>query len=257
MKQAKNPCYKPPLLQGFMLIEIALVLMLVAVILGPILQLIAGQRSKSVALEQLENRQKITEAVEGFVLATGRLPCPALDKHGTEARTGNACQQREGWLPSATLHTWGLPSPWRMAVATLEEAGAPARNALLTGQPFEQLSPQQLSEIIFAPISVNHALGTGPLPAIHLCQQVAGQALPVNSSAGCGTHTLISPSAVWVAYPVNVQVEGNINLNRFQQFFINPVDPMSNPVWISYERMNWLWMKRGALDNPLPSGELN
>lgn len=252
MRQAEKPPFNPQALQGFMLIEIALVLMLVAVILGPILHLISGQRTKSAVLDQLENRQRITEAVEGFVLATGRLPCPAIAPNGTEARTAITCQQREGWLPSASLHTGSLISNWRVAVATLDQAGAPAENALLTGKPFEQLSPQQLSEIIFAPITANHGLGTGPLPAIHLCEQVAGQTLPVHTSPGCGAHTLISPSAVWVAYPAQADEENNINLNRFQQFFINPVDPLSNPVWISYERMNWLWMKRGSLDNPPP-----
>ena len=252
MKHPEKPRFNAQLQQGFMLIEIALVLMLVAVILGPILHLIAGQRSKSAVLEQLESHQRITEAVEGFILAAGRLPCPALTPNGTEARTATTCQQRDGWLPSATLHTGSLPSPWRVAVATLEQAGEPAQNALLTGRPFEQLSPQQLSEIIFAPITANHGLGSGPLPAIHLCQQLAGQTLPVNTSPGCGAHTLISPSAVWVAYSEPVNGESSVNVNRFQQFFINPVDPVSNPVWISYERMNWLWMKRGALDNPPP-----
>lgn len=254
MNLAKKPQFKtrPLSPQGFMLLEIALVLMLVAVILGPILHLIAGQRSKSAVLEELESRQKITEAVEGYVLATGRLPCPATTPNGTEARTANTCLEREGWLPSATLHTGSPPSRWRVAVATLEQAGEPAQNALLTGRPFEQLSPQQLSEIIFAPITANHGLGSGPLPAIHLCQVLAGQTLPVHTSPGCGTHTLISPSAVWVAYPERTHRESNINLNRFQQFFINPVDPVSNPVWISYERMNWLWMKRGSLDNTPP-----
>lgn len=252
MKPLEHASLKKSQLQGFMLIEIALVIMLVAIILGPILQLIAGQRSKSSVLEQLESRQKISEAVEGFILATGRLPCPAITPNGTEARTTNTCQQREGWLPGATLHTGSLPSPWRIAVATLDQAGEPAENALLTGKPFEQLSPQQLSEIIFAPITANHGLGTGPLPAIHLCEQVAGQTLPANTSPGCGTHTLISPSAVWVAYPDRAAQQHDINLNRFQQFFINPVDPLSNPVWISYERMNWLWMKRGSLDTHSP-----
>ena len=250
MKPLACPSFNQCRLQGFMLIEIALVIMLVAVILGPILHLIGGQRSKSDVLKQLEHRQKITEAVEGFVLATGRLPCPAIDKNGTESRSTEACLQREGWLPSATLHTGGLPTPWRIAVATLDQAGEPAENALLTGKPFEQLSPQQLSEIIFAPITANHGLGTGPLPAIHLCEQIAGQNLPANTSPGCGTHTLISPSAVWVAYPVVADMESNINLNRFQQFFINPDQAASNPVWLSFERMNWLWMKRGALDTP-------
>lgn len=226
-----------------MLIEVALVIMLVAIILGPVLHLMASQSRKDQVLEQLRTRQTVLEAVEGFVLANGRLPCPALQRNGLESRLGDACTNREGWLPSATLNTWGLTGEWRTAVATLEQAGEPALNALVSNTPFAELSPQQLAEIVLAPYTANYALGTGPLPAIHLCQEVAGQSIPSNTAAGCGSHTLLSASAVWVAY----QNEA-LNQNRYQQFFISPEQPASNPAWLSFERLNWLWMKRGALD---------
>lgn len=238
-----------------MLVEVALVIMLVAVILGPVLHLISSQARKDQVLEQLRNKQVISEAVEGFILANGRLPCPALQIHGQESRSGDACTNREGWLPSATLNTWGLSNSWRMAVATLEQAGEPARNALVSNKPFAELSPQQLAEIVLAPYTANYSLGTGPLPAIHLCQQLAGLALPGNTQAGCASHTLLSPSAVWVAYPFKAGTQANpidINQNRYQQFFINPEQAALNPVWISFERMNWLWMKRGSLEHIYP-----
>ena len=144
-----------------------------------------------------------------------------------------------------------------MAVATLESAGEPALNTLVSNEPFAQLSPQQLAEIVMAPFTQNHPVGNGPLPAIHLCQSVAGQALPANTTAGCGAHTLLNPTAVWVAYPhaADSANETNINQNRFKQFFIDPEQPAQNPAWISFERMNWLWMKRGALDPIAYSGE--
>lgn len=243
-----------------MLIETALVIVVLAIILGPILNLLAGQQHKNRLTHDLASKQKIVEAVEGFVLATGRLPCPALQAGGHESRAGDACTRPEGWLPNATLSTWGLSGKWKMAVATLESAGEPAQNTLLSTQPFEQLSPQQLAEIVMAPFTINHGVGTGPLPAIHLCQSIAGQTLPANTEHGCGEHTLLSPTAVWVAYPVltNNGTDGNgINQNRFQQFFIDPEQTAQNPVWISFERMNWLWMKRGALDPIAYSGESN
>ncbi|WP_291712002.1 hypothetical protein [Limnobacter sp. CACIAM 66H1] len=49
-----------------------------------------------------------------------------------------------------------------------------------------------------------------------------------------------------LGYPTTDQA----NQNRYQQFFINPDQPAANPVWLSFERLNWLWMKRGALDTP-------
>jgi type II secretory pathway pseudopilin PulG len=255
-----KPPNRPPHNTGFMLIEIALVIVVLAIILGPIVHLLAGQQHKNRTTQDLASKQKIVEAVEGFVLATGRLPCPALQAGGQESRTGDACTRAEGWLPNSTLSTWGLSGNWKMAVATLESAGEPAQNTLVSIHPFAQLSPQQLAEIVMAPFTINHGVGAGPLPAIHLCQSIAGQTPPANTEPGCGAHTLLSPTAVWVAYPVttnNGTNHSNLNQNRFQQFFIDPEQAAQNPVWISFERMNWLWMKRGALDPIAYSGELN
>lgn len=231
---------------GFMLIEVALVVVLMAIILGPVLHLLTSQREKDKVLIHLESRQRILEAVEGFVLATGRLPCPAGLANGAELRSGDACTYKEGWLPTVTLASWGLGGQWKMAVATLEQAGEPAQNALVSTQPFAELSPQQLTEIVMAPYTMNHPVGSGPLPAIHLCQLVRGLAVPSNLDAGCGAHTLLNATTVWLAYPTTDQA----NQNRYQQFFINPDQPAANPVWLSFERLNWLWMKRGALDTP-------
>lgn len=153
---------------------------------------------------------------------------------------------KEGWLPTVTLASWGLSGQWKMAVATLEQAGEPAQNALVSTQPFAELSPQQLTEIVMAPYTMNHPVGSGPLPAIHLCQLVRGLAVPSNLDAGCGAHTLLNATTVWLAYPTT----DHANQNRYQQFFINPDQPAANPVWLSFERLNWLWMKRGALDTP-------
>jgi hypothetical protein len=230
--------------RGFMLIEVALVVVLMGIILGPVLHLLAAQREKDKVLAHLESRQRILESVEGFILATGRLPCPAAHTHGTESRSGDACTFKEGWLPTATLASWGISGQWKMAVATLEHAGEPAQNALVSTQPFAQLSPQQLTEIVMAPYTASYAVGTGPLPAIHLCQVVQGHPMPTNLQAGCGGHTLLNATTVWLAYPA----QDPANNNRYQQFFINPDQPAANPVWLSFERLNWLWMKRGALD---------
>ena len=229
---------------GFMLIEVALVILILAVMLGPVLQLLANQNQKDKLLAHLQTRQNIVEAVESFVLAHGRLPCPAQNANGIEQRQADACANREGWLPSASLGVLSVQGQWRMAVATLEQAGDPARNSLVSAQPFSDISPQQLAEIVLAPYTASYPLGTGPLPAIHLCQEIAGVVPPVNTTAGCGGHHLLSPSAVWVAYLVNDR-----NQNRYQQFFVTPDQPAINPVWLSFERLNWLWMKRGSLDS--------
>lgn len=233
---------------GFMLIEVALVILILAVILGPVLHLLASQNQKDRLLAHLQSRQNIVEAVESFVLAHGRLPCPAQNANGIEQRQADACSSREGWLPSASLGVLSVQGQWRIAVATLEQAGEPAQNSLVSAQPFSEISPQQLAEIVLAPYTASYPQGAGPLPAIHLCQEIAGVPPPSNTTAGCGGHQLLSPSAVWVAYIVNDR-----NQNRYQQFFVTPDQPAVNPVWLSFERLNWLWMKRGSLDSITPS----
>lgn len=234
--------------RGVLLIEMSLVILLIAVILGPVLHLIASQRQQGKLNAHLQTRQQITQAVEGFVLSHGRLPCPATQANGHEARLADACAQKTGWLPTASMALWGLSGQWKIAVATLEEAGEPAQNALVSNRPFSRISPQQLAEIILAPFTANHAVGTGPLPAIHLCSRLAEAALPSTDTPGCAAHTLLSPSAVWVAYLGTDQV----NEARHHQFFINPDQTADNPVWLSFDRLNWLWMKRGSFDNIQP-----
>lgn len=56
---------------GFMLIEVALVILILAVMLGPVLHLLANQNQKDKLLVHLQTRQIIVEAVESFVLAHG------------------------------------------------------------------------------------------------------------------------------------------------------------------------------------------
>ncbi|HEX4855821.1 MAG TPA: type II secretion system protein [Limnobacter sp.] len=227
-----------------MLIEMALVVVLMGIILGPVLHLLATHDRKEQVSRELHARRHILEALEGFVLATGRLPCPATQPNGMESRSGDACTASAGWLPTSTLGLWGVDGKWKIAVATLAQAGEPAQNALVSDQPFSDISPQQLAEVIMAPTTANFNTGSGPLPAIHLCQLSQGNPVPAASLPGCGVHPLLSVSAVWVAYP-----EGDaLNKDRHQQFFINPDHAAPNPVWLSFERMNWLWMKRGSLD---------
>lgn len=85
---------------GFSLIELALVLLIIGIALGGVLQPLSQHReldSKRRAEQQLV---LAGEAVLGFALVNGRLPCPAL-LHGNGQE--NAQCNAEGELPWATL----------------------------------------------------------------------------------------------------------------------------------------------------------
>ncbi|HEY1057378.1 MAG TPA: prepilin-type N-terminal cleavage/methylation domain-containing protein [Limnobacter sp.] len=230
--------------RGFTLVETALALLVLGMLLGPLIRLTASQQANDIEMKRQQQNRGLQEALEAFVLTHGRLPCPAEQADGPELRQAGLCASTSGWFPSQSL---GLSTPFklRMVVADLASAGAPASGSLLRGQPFQFLSPQQLSEIIFNPPTVNLAVGQGPLPALHLCQQTAAAPPPVQSW-GCGNLPTLSESAVLVVLP-QPEPSGLDNALRQHQFIVPPSSTGSALVWLSYDRLFWLWLQGGWL----------
>jgi prepilin-type N-terminal cleavage/methylation domain-containing protein len=140
---------------GFSLIEIAVVLIIISVLFA----MIAIPLATQIDLRRTEDTQRqleaIKEALIGYAVANGRLPCPAIaTSNGNEAFAagGNAtngnCQQFVGFLPAATLglspvdangfalDAWGLTqNRIRYGVSALASpSGTPATciNAIVT-----------------------------------------------------------------------------------------------------------------------------
>lgn len=83
---------------GFSLIEMAMVLMIIALLLGGLLPVIATQREQQRNAETRQQLAEIREAILGFAVVNNRLPCPAqatlatdAEKAGKEARKGTSC----------------------------------------------------------------------------------------------------------------------------------------------------------------------
>lgn len=99
--------------RGFSLVELTIVLIIVALLSGGLMLGMSAQRNVSENIEaqrQLENNR---EALLGFALSKGRLPCPATPSlPETDAMAGHEnCALDHGVLPWVTL---GLPEsdPW-------------------------------------------------------------------------------------------------------------------------------------------------
>lgn len=103
---------------GFSLVELAIVLIIVALLTGGLLLGVSAQRSASEYAEAQRQLDSVREALLGYAMANGRLPCPApanlpsTDANAGVARTppcDNALQY--GVVPWATL---GVPQndPW-------------------------------------------------------------------------------------------------------------------------------------------------
>jgi len=94
-----------PIQSGFTLIELAIVLFVVALLLGGMLLPLAGQQD----IRNFGDTQKILaesrDALLGFAMAHDRLPCPAVAPNGVESPLGGgACTNpHNGFLPAATL----------------------------------------------------------------------------------------------------------------------------------------------------------
>ena len=98
---------------GFSLVELAIVLVIVALLTSGLLLGITAQRNATENVDAQHQLENIRDALLGFAMANGRLPCPALQNlPNTDSNAGlENCAQQHGVIPWATL---GLPEtdPW-------------------------------------------------------------------------------------------------------------------------------------------------
>ncbi|GBG13691.1 uncharacterized protein NMK_1242 [Novimethylophilus kurashikiensis] len=90
---------------GFTLIEMAVVLVVVGLMLGGLLMPISAQLDQRNYTETRRAMSDIREALLGFAMANGHLPCPAISvSDGREDRAvSGICNKRVGFLPWSEL----------------------------------------------------------------------------------------------------------------------------------------------------------
>ena len=107
--------------QGFSLIEVSIVLVIVGLLLGGLMTPLATQFENAKRKDTQRTLETISEALYGFALTNGRLPCPDTDNNGLENPLGGVggCTALFGILPWVTLNTgatdaWGRPFSYRV-----------------------------------------------------------------------------------------------------------------------------------------------
>ncbi len=91
-------------ISGFSILEMAIVMVIVATLLGGLLVSISSTQEINNRIDAENTLEEIIEALYGFAQVNGYLPCPATPtSNGAEARTGLACTRIHGFVPSATL----------------------------------------------------------------------------------------------------------------------------------------------------------
>ncbi len=96
---------------GFTLVEMAMVLLIVALLLGGMLVPLSAQMEQRNISDTQKALSEIKEAIIGYALANGRLPCPASSTSngvesfagGGNASNGNCSNFYNGFVPAATL----------------------------------------------------------------------------------------------------------------------------------------------------------
>ncbi len=126
--------------RGFALIELAIVVVIIALLLGGLLIPLGSQVEKRQYAETEKLLAEIREALIGHAISNGHLPCPAVSSvDGAEDRTGTTCTggKRVGFLPWVTLGVTSTDS-WdnlfRYSV-TPAFAGSDAANLFTLDEP--------------------------------------------------------------------------------------------------------------------------
>ncbi len=94
--------------QGFTLMELAIVLMIVGTLMSGVLVAVSNSTANARITNTRAQLREIEEALYGFAQSQGRLPCPASHvSDGFEEITGGVCDYMHGFVPSATLGLYG------------------------------------------------------------------------------------------------------------------------------------------------------
>jgi len=128
----------PDLEQGFSLIEMAMVLVIIGLLLGGVLVAVSQTIENARRATARAQLREVETALYGYAQAYGRLPCPAThNSNGLESPvTGGPCTNAHGFVPSVTLNLNGavngdvlLLDPWqnplRYSVASTSSPSSP------------------------------------------------------------------------------------------------------------------------------------
>jgi prepilin-type N-terminal cleavage/methylation domain-containing protein len=103
-------------MNGFTLIELSVVLLIISLLMVGLLGPVGTQIEAQERQETIDRMNDIIESLYGFAIINGRLPCPDTSGDGISNPTGSAtctAATGDGWLPWQTLglnfqgDTWG------------------------------------------------------------------------------------------------------------------------------------------------------
>ena len=240
---------------GFTLVEMAMVLLIIALLLGGLLPTISSQIEQQRMNETRKTLEEIKDALFGFAAANGRLPCPAsISTNGMESFCnasgvcateilpppafpphGNCFKPYDGFLPAATL---GI-TPTDSQGYALDGWSNRIRYAVTKAN----------SNAFTTPPNGMQATGMGTLdPDLHVCAGASTSASFINgTNCGGGTAVSLTTKGVAVIYSlgknaktVGTDADEAANLNSNKVFVSHVPSPATSPNGEFDDIVTWL-----------------
>jgi len=185
----------PPRHTGFTLVEMGIVLMIMALLLGGLLPTITSQVEQRRESDTSKQLDEIQQALIGYAIIHGSLPCPASGATGTGGQedpitgTGvcNHPHDNKSYVPAVTLGLSGADSN-----GLIEDAwGNPIHYAIANGSSntFPFTKPNGISGIGIANI------GNSSIANLDVCSKATG-----STNTACGSNYTLTNDAVAVIY---------------------------------------------------------
>lgn len=155
---------------GFTLIELSVVLVVIALLLGGLLVALSTQIEVGRQRETEQRLVEVKEAVLGFAAAEDRLPCPARHDTGGKEWSCSGAGPFYGFVPATTL---GLVGPRNNQGLLLDGWRSPIRYAV-SGGDF----------VTVGGIRSKFTAGTKPTPDLQVCNRYSSQVPPTSCDSG-------------------------------------------------------------------------
>lgn len=227
----KNHLHRFNSCEGFTLVEMAVVMVIIGLLLGGLLMPLNMQMEQRQYAQTQKTLEDAKEALLGFAMANGRLPCPATAaSNGIESPVGGgACTNNfNGFLPAATL---GLSPVDNNSYAIDGFGGTPAnriRYAVTNALANAFTTANGLKNVGVSNIG---------LPAntfLYVCNATPGGAPPY---LNCGAATPFSTKTAFLIYSVGKNAGTTGGLGNDEIVNPNPIDSATgnDSVFVSHE----------------------
>ena len=179
--------------RGFTLIELAIVMFIIALLLGGMLLPLSAQQDVRSFGDTQKRLAEARDALLGFAMANDRLPCPAIaGSNGLESLSspGVCTNPYDGFLPTATLGLSPVDAQGYLLDAWGGESVNRLRYAITTAN----------SSAFTTQNGMKNTGMTILVPDLQICSTGVGMVTPGTATAACAANTSLATDAVAVIY---------------------------------------------------------